>query len=129
MLVVALANAATHLRAVRRHTLAGRVVICDRYVLDSVVQLTSDYPAGPGRMIGTALVRLLSPQPVVAFHLHLPAAVAAARKPWPGPADQLERHAAGYLDHGPRLGVRLLDATRPTEALAADIARAVWQRL
>ncbi len=129
VIVVALANALAHVRAVRRHTLAGRVVICDRYVLDSVVQLTSDYPAGLGRRLGVRLVRLVSPRPIVAFHLALPAEVAAARKPWPGPPEQLARHAAGYAEHAERLGVRQLDATRPTEALAAEIARTVWQRL
>ncbi|HWL35010.1 MAG TPA: hypothetical protein VNQ77_02335 [Frankiaceae bacterium] len=129
VVVVALANALAHLRSVRAHTLAGRVVICDRYVLDSVVQLSTQYPPGLGRRIGIALVRLLSPRPRAAFYLDLPAEVAWERKPRPGRRERMERQAERYREECERLGVTRLDATRSPEALAAEIATEVWRRL
>lgn len=129
VVVVALANALSHRRSVRRHLLAGRTVICDRYVLDSVVQLTADYPDGPGRRLGIALVRALSPRPAVSFHLRVPTEVAAARKPYPGPVAQLERHARGYDDTLTQLGVLEVDAHRPVDDVAAELARETWRRL
>lgn len=129
VVVVALANAVAHNRSIRRHLLAGRVVICDRYVLDSVVQLRSDYPAGLGNRLGTALVRWLSPRPVASFLLDLPPEVATARKPWWDEEERLVRHARGYQREAPRLGVVRLDATQPVPVVAAAIARETWRSL
>jgi thymidylate kinase len=129
VVVVALANALAHLRSVRAHTLAGRVVICDRYVLDSVVQLRTEYAAGRGQRLGVALVRLLSPQPRAAFYLDLPPEVAYERKPRPGKRERLERQADGYRAECARLGVVRLDATHPPQELAAEIAAETWRRI
>lgn len=129
VVVVALANALAHLRSVRAHTLAGRVVICDRYVLDSVVHLRAQYAPGLGQRLGIALVRLLSPRPRAAFYLDLPADVAYERKPRPGRRERLERQAARYCEECARLGVTRMDATRPADDLAAEIATEVWRRL
>ncbi|MBB6629298.1 hypothetical protein H5V45_18370 [Nocardioides sp. KIGAM211] len=127
VVVVALANAIAHVRSVRRHTLAGRLVICDRYVLDTAVQLTTDYPPGLGRSIGIGLVRLLSPRPLAAFYLAVGSDAAAARKPWPGTPEQLAGHAQGYDATWAALGVTRVDGAQPLEQVAAEIARATWR--
>lgn len=127
VIVVALANALAHAHSVRRHTLAGRVVICDRYVLDSVVHLRAHYPAGLGQRLAVAVVRLLSPAPRAAFHLDLPADVAFARKPRPGREGRVAVEAERYRAEAARLGVHVLDATRPADDLAAEIARVTWR--
>lgn len=129
VVVVALANALAHLRSVRRHTLAGRVVVCDRYVLDSVVHLRTAYAPGPGQRLALLLVRWLSPRPRAAFYLDVPAEVAFARKPRPGRAERLAAQAAAYRAECAALGVTRLDATSPPEVLAAQIARETWRRI
>lgn len=129
VVVVALANALAHVRSVRRHTLAGRVVICDRYVLDSVVHLRAHYPPGAGQRLAVALVRRLSPRPRAAFLLDVPAALAAERKPRPGREERLAREAAAYRAECDRLGVVRLDGTLPPDELAAAIARETWRRI
>ncbi|WP_372728587.1 dTMP kinase [Nocardioides sp.] len=129
IVLVAVANALTHLRTVRRHTLAGRLVISDRYVLDSIVQLHSDYPAGPGRWLGIWLVRALSPRPRASFLLAVPGEMARARKPWSGPVEQLERHVQDYAVVARRLSVVHVDGTRPLTEIADQIARETWRRL
>jgi len=129
VVVVALANALAHNGSVRRHTLAGRVVICDRYTLDSVVQLRSDYPPGLGNRLGVAIVRALSPRPVASFYLAVPPEVATARKAWEGSDERLLRHARGYDTECARLRVQRIDATRPAATVAAEIARETWRRI
>lgn len=129
VVVVAVANALAHVRSVRRHTLAGRLVICDRYVLDSVVHLLTDYPPGPGRRVAVAVVRLLSPRPRAAFLLAVAPEVADERKPRPGRRERIATQAVAYDAEHERLGVVRLDATRPVEDLAAEIARETWRRV
>lgn len=129
VVVVAVANAVAHVRSVRRHTLAGRVVICDRYVLDSVVHLESHYPSGPGQRLAVWLVRRLSPEPRAAFYLSVPPQHAIDRKPRPGIEPRVTRQARAYEHRHPALGVARLDATRPVDDLAAEIAAEVWRRL
>lgn len=129
VVIVALANAVAHNRSVRRHLLAGRVVICDRYTLDSVVQLRSDYPPGLGNRLGVALVRALSPRPVASFYLAVPPEVATSRKAWEGSDGRLLRHARGYEAECARLGATRIDATQPADAVAAQIARETWLRI
>jgi thymidylate kinase len=129
VVVVAIANAVAHNRSVRGHLLAGRVVICDRYTLDSTVQLSTDYPPGRGNRLAVALVRWLSPRPVASFYLAVPPEAAAARKEWEGSPERLHRHARGYEEHWARLGVRRVDSTRPVDDVAAEIVTEVWRRL
>ncbi len=129
VVVVALANALAHVRSVRTHTLAGRVVICDRYVLDSVVHLRSQYPAGLGQRLAVWLVRRLSPAPRAAFYLDVPAEVAYDRKPRPNALERLGRQAAAYREASDALGVTRLDGTLPADDLARLIAAEAWRRL
>jgi thymidylate kinase len=129
VLVVALANAWAHFLSVRRHIAAGRIVICDRYVLDSVVHLRAHYPPGPGRTLGIAAVRLLSPRPRAAFYLSLEPRAAMARKEEPWSLERVTRQAEGYDTTSSDLAVRRLDATRAIDDLAAEIATESWRRL
>jgi thymidylate kinase len=126
-LVIAFANAVSQRRLTHRHLRAGRLVVCDRYTLDSVVALRALY--GPRRRfrLQRALIGGLSPTPVCAFFLDVPAEVAWERKGEAG-VEALARQRALYLEEHARLGVRRLDGTRPREELCAEIAREVWRR-
>jgi thymidylate kinase len=126
-LVIAFANAVSQRRLTHRHLRAGRFVVCDRYTLDSVVALRALY--GPRRRfrLQRALIGGLSPTPVCAFFLDVPAEVAWERKGEAG-VEALARQRALYQEEHTRLGVRRLDGTRPREELCAEIAREVWRR-
>lgn len=126
---VALENARTHRRAVIKHLRAGRVVVCDRYVLDSHVHLRRKYPELGSVRSQATLVRLLSPRALRSYLLFIDAAESVRRKDDVYSAEQLERHAALYLEIYPGYGTRLIDGTRPPEDIAADIAREVWTAL
>ena len=121
------ANALAHLRAAGPALAAGKVVIFDRYVLDTVVHLRFTYGGRP-HPVQEWLVRALSPAPLAAFLLDIPPAEAAARKrDWP--LEVLERQAELYRAELDRHGVRRLDALRPPEDLAAEIGVMVLERL
>ena len=123
----ATANALAHLRAAAGPLATGKVVIFDRYVLDTVVHLRFTY-GGVRHPAQERLVRLLSPVPVASFFLDVPPEVALSRKhDWDLPV--LERQAELYRAEHAELGVRRLDGERPREELAAEIAREVWHRL
>ena len=125
-IVVVLVNVSSHRRLTVRHIRAGRTVICDRYVLDSVAHLHAKYGEQRTYPIQVALLRLLSPEPVAAFLLDVPAEAAYARKPERYDVAQLARQARLYREAQERLGATRLDGTRPVDELAAEIARAVW---
>lgn len=115
------------LRSVALSLLRGRVVVCDRYVLDSIVHLRYRYGA-TSRSPACRLVELLSPQPTLAYLLDLPAEDAHRRK-GEYTVDQLRLRAALYREEAARLGVKALDGTAPAEEIAAAVALEVWQRL
>jgi thymidylate kinase len=117
-------NVRAHRRAVRDAGTA--VVVCDRYVLDSVASLRHKYGDRPYRL-HVLLLRRLSPAPSAAWYLEVPAAVALARKPEQFELAQLEALATCYRTAAAALGVDRLDgAVRPevlTAALAGEVLR------
>lgn len=126
--VITLANAIAYRRAASGVRTGGRIVIYDRYVLDTIVELRFSY-APQGRLpLQEALVRLLAPAPRCAFLLTAPPETAHARKPdWS--LAQTRLRARLYENGHPRLGVREFDAERPPDELAAEIARDVLEAI
>ena len=127
--VVAAAESRDARRRVAQHAPAGRVLVRDRYVLDSVVHLADRYGGESLTWPAGALLRAQVPAPTVAFLLELPAAVAHARKPGEWRLEDLERHAAAYAARADELGVQRVDATLPPRELAAVLAERVWRAL
>ena len=117
-LVLVTDNVRAHRRAVRE---AGAdVVVCDRYVLDSVAQLRHKYGDRPYRF-HVGLLRRLSPPPSAAWYLDVPAATALARKPEQFDLPQLEALAACYRRAAADLGVARLDGVAPPEDLTHQV--------
>jgi thymidylate kinase len=126
--LITLANASTVRKLARGHLRAGRVVVFDRYELDSIVRLRTiwgDREFRPHRR----LLRRMLPRPTAAFLLDVPAETAFARKQDQWDLESLEAQAALYRSEAEALGVDRLDGTLPRDELAASIARAVWRRL
>jgi thymidylate kinase len=124
---LAFANATTHRREVRRR--GTRVVICDRYVLDSMAHLRYRYGLDRTFRWQGALVRVLSPRASAAFFLDVSPATARARKPEQYTTSDLEILRECYLDAASRLTVEVIDGEQPLEDVAASIARHAWLRL
>jgi thymidylate kinase len=120
---IALANGLTHRRLARR----ADVVVFDRYVLDSVVRMRYLWAARFG--LAARLLRALSPTPTLALLLDVPAEVALGRKQDQWGLAELQRHRELYREEAERLGVTVLDGTRPQEALCAEVAETIWRRL
>jgi thymidylate kinase len=124
--VITLANAASCRRAARGTRTGGRIVIFDRYVLDAVVDLRFSYAPYERLPLQEAAVRLLTPAPSFAFLLDASPETAHARKPdWN--LAQTRVRAGLYRREYERLGVRRLDAERPADELAVQIAREVLE--
>lgn len=113
-------------RRAATHAWSGRVVVRDRYLLDSLVHLADRYGDGV-TLAARRVLRAGLPAPACAFLLELPADVAFTRKPGEWRLADLERHAQRYADLADELGVVRLDARRPAAELAAVIAEAVWR--
>jgi thymidylate kinase len=127
--IVTLANGLAQLQTIVRHSRHGRVVVYDRYALDSTVQLRFRYGTDRGFGLHRALIRVLAPRPVASFYLDIPAEASIARKDdrWT-PAD-LETQTRLYREEVSRSGAVQLDGLRPRDELAAEIAEAVWRAL
>jgi thymidylate kinase len=104
------------------------VVICDRYILDSKVQLRYDYGESRRFAFQMWLIRLLSPKADRSFLLDVSPETASARK-----ADydlsENARRARLYAEESSRLGVRRVDAERPRCEVCAELAADVWSAL
>lgn len=127
--VVALANALAHARAVR-HMAAGRVVIFDRYVLDSFARLRFFYGEDPPSGLQCRLIRALSPRPCAAFYLDIEPRVSTARKDDDWSPEELATQLRLYRQELRCFDdVYWLDGCRPVDELAAEIAEVTWRRL
>jgi len=127
--VVAAVHAWDQRRTLKRHLRDGRIVVRDRYVLDSAVALRQHYGHRHGVGLAIALVKWISPPVVAAFWLDVPAEVAYARKPEQFPVESLAARRPLYEAELERLGAIRLDGTRPLEQLCEEIARTTWRAL
>ena len=126
-LLVAWTNGRTHRRVAA--VPAGRVVICDRYTLDSLAHLRYRY--GPDRRfrVQGLLLRALSPRPRCAVFLDVSPATARARKPEQYTTADLVRLQRLYREEAARHDVLTVDPEQPLEQVAAQIAAETWLRL
>jgi thymidylate kinase len=108
----------------RVHVRAGRSVVHDRYLLDSVVQLRDHFGDAPGAGVAERLMRIVTPDPDVAVFLDVPATEAFRRKQ-DFTADELERHRARYLVSAAALGVPVVDGASPPEAVFEELLHRV----
>lgn len=125
--------AGVHAASVRRETLRevrrGRVVVRDRYLLDSLVHLRDKYATGHDVRLQARLIRWLTPAPLAAFYLDVGAEEAWRRKPEEYSVAELDAHRRGYLHAADTLGVHVLDGERPAPELTAVIVADVLQAL
>lgn len=124
-LVITLANASLQWKLMRRELLRGYIVICDRYTLDSIVELRYSYGTERRYRGARAAMSTLYPKPVRAFFLDVSPQAALARKGEWG-MQWLSEHREIYLEECERLGVRLLDGELPPADICDEIAREVW---
>ena len=128
MIVMALVNVCSLRKTLLRSFGKGRVVIFDRYTLDSAVRLQHWYGSSLSSRFVIWLVRLLNKRPLRAYFLEAPPRVVFDRKPeWD--LHDLECRATLYDDEYARLGVHRVDGMRPIEDLFAEIASDVWGAL
>ncbi len=115
---------------IREWLAAGRVVICDRYLASSVAYGEAQ-GLDPHWLTAT---QAYLPQPDVTVLLDIAPEVAAARKAkgrdkFESDLPMLGRVRASYLRQAADLLWLVVDAARPVEAVAADVASAVASRL
>jgi thymidylate kinase len=127
--VVTFANELSQLRTIVRHGRHGRIVVYDRYALDSTVQLRFRYGSTGRFGLQRALIRLLAPKPIASFYLDIPPETSLGRKDDRWTLADLETQAHFYREEYERAGVVRLDGLRPREELAAEIAETVWRAL
>ncbi len=120
--------AADRARAAWPALLRGRLVICDRYELDTLVHMRYQFGERRRFRAQRALLRLASPRPTLAYLLDVPPQTACRRKQ-DFTLEQNARRARIYREQASELGVRVIDGTRPESEICADLAREVWRSL
>lgn len=113
--------------SVRRPLKRGEVVVCDRYIFDTIVDLAHDLHCPIARAEKLCGARWI-PQPDVRFLLDLPGEIAFARKDDSYSAARLEERRALYLSIAPAHRLTMVDARQPFDQVARQITRAVEAR-
>ena len=111
------------------HLLRGRVVICDRYSLDSAVHLQHRYGDTRTVRLQLSLISLVSPRPRVHYLLDVRPEVALRRKVDRWSADQLAQRSQLYRALHEMYGAQCVDAEQPPRDLATQIGHEVWRAL
>jgi thymidylate kinase len=109
------------------HAARGRLVVFDRYTYDALLPLP---PTGSLRWLKVAYFRVLAyiaPRPDLVLVLDAPGAVAFLRKAESTP-DRLEEERRVFLRLVERLGAQTVDASRPLDAVCADVTATIWRR-
>lgn len=127
--LLALANGLSHARAALSHSGSGRVIIFDRYVLDSAVRLRVMYGESRPFRWQNRLIRLLSPPPLFSAFLDVAPETALARKQDRWTSEGLSAHARLYREQHAAFATVRIDGQAPVEEVCAQIAERVWRRL
>jgi len=125
MLVSLLEHTCEIWRGMLPHLLRGRIVVCDRYIYDSLVSLAVLSGLGGAQLpwlCRTPLLGLL-PAPSKSFFLDVPPNIAFQRKEDVADIALLDVAAPLYRAAAQCLGMELIDATGAQDA----IAEAIWQ--
>ena len=108
------------------HQARGDLVIFDRYTYDALLAPT-------GRLVGMKRVYFwvlahAAPAPDLVFVLDAPGSTLFARKGESDPVS-LERDRVAFRSLAGRIrGLQIIDGTRPTDAVRADIVERIWLR-
>ncbi len=117
------------LRYARRVTLPlllGRVVICDRYVLDALADWASHFGETTiERRLAAKVLRWLTPRPRMGYWLDVAAEVARARSAEPLPASLLEAQSSAFRRLSARWGLARLDGSLDKAELSDEIVHQV----
>ncbi|MCH7760960.1 glycosyltransferase [candidate division TA06 bacterium] len=107
---------------VRLPLLFGKVVICDRYLLDAFVELgvTTDHPKIDQSLFGI-LLRKVNPRPSIGFLLDVSPKTARARKKEAELEDTLHSQTNLYREMGNRLGYTPVNGEKLFAPLSEEI--------
>lgn len=121
---------ASHYRMIAlRHAGSGRLIVFDRFALDTTAQLRFFYGPEHAFRLQRVLIRAVCPTPIGAWLLEVPGEVALARKQEQYNLAQLKEQESLLREEAQRLGVTRLDGTRPMSELSEYIATEVWERM
>lgn len=124
--VVAASHALTTARRLRPHLRAGRIVVCDRYTVDTGVFLRHIYGKDRGFRLANRVLRRLSPSPAVTWFLDVPPDVALSRKQDEFDAEELGELRRLYVETHPTFDGRRLNGALSSAELAELIGRHTW---
>jgi thymidylate kinase len=127
--LVCLVSAGHYRMVALRHSGSGRLIVFDRFALDTTAQLRFFYGPEHAFRLQRALIRTVCPTPIGAWLLEVPGEVALARKQEQYNLAQLKEQENLLREEAQRLGVTCLDGTRPMAELSQYIATEVWERM
>jgi len=115
-----------------RHRLAGTVVICDRYVYDTLIDVAINFSVPPDELESLMDHRLFSffPKPALVVLIDIDPSLGAARKDDGTPAAYLADRRLYYRAVAATLGAPIVDGGMRPEEVAARIweLTASWRR-
>lgn len=124
--VVAFSNVLTHRRVARG---SAEIVVCDRYVLDSIVNLRVRYGTDQRFVVQSRLIRMASPKPVKSFLLRVPAEIAHDRRSDEHALEELQQLGALYDGEVERHDAHIIDASGTIQEICAAVAQTTWLTL
>jgi len=120
--LVGLEVAARYFRRVTWPLIRGRVVLCDRYVIDSVADWVANFrdPATADSLV-VRLMRAVSPSPDMGFWLAVAPSRAQARTVDLLPEDYVDAQHVAYERMAGNYGLSVLDASRPWQDVSDEV--------
>jgi len=106
----------------------GRTVVADRYVYDTLIDLSVNLNCTPDELLNEPLLRLF-PEPDLSILLDLSPRLGAERKSDGTPEEYLVERRALYRRMSEALRMEVVDAEGTPAEVQAEIRRRVWKRL
>ena len=109
----------------------GRNIVCDRYVYDTIItdiMPVVDLHCPPEKILAVikSYISFL-PKPDLVFLIDVPEEIAYQRKNDVPSIEYLRERRQVYLDVGRKLGMTVLDGTKPLEQLKSEIETCIFQ--
>ncbi|MCK4547510.1 MAG: hypothetical protein KAW17_08735 [Candidatus Eisenbacteria sp.] len=113
---------------VRIPMLMGKTVVADRYVYDTLIDLSVNLDVPPDTLLKEPLLKLFR-KPDLVILLDLSPKLGAARKDDGTPEEYLAERRDLYLQMADALGMEMVDAGGSPVEVQAEIRQLVWKKL
>jgi thymidylate kinase len=105
------------------------IIICDRYIVDALVDIATNYNIDDIKGLFKHPIVKIFPKPAFSFFIDIPPQIGASRKSDGTSVEYLTDRVALYRSAAKAIGAHIIDGTRAPEDIAEDIRKIISRKV